>query len=310
MHKYSIDKSLFPYSHFTPPIINVGTARFMGGLMRPPRWLKSSREGLITERVIEYGSVKDLRIYIFEPKKLENECPCLVYFHGGGFFFAGADYHYRLAEKYTLGLNCKTVFVDYSLSPKYKYPTQVEECYAAYLWVCDNAKSLGIDSARIAVGGDSAGGGIAAAVALMLRDRGAAVAPLFQLLVYPVTDRRMSGESYLRFTDTPMWNSRLSKIMWKAYIPEKFDGDLTYASPLEAVDHGRLPPAYIETAEFDCLNSEGIAYAEALRGSGIEVELNETEKTMHGFDIVLNSPLTVEAVKKRIAYMNKKFYGQ
>ena len=131
--------------------------------------------------------------------------------------------------------------------------------------------------------------------------------PLFQLLVYPVTDRRMNYDSCRKFTDTPMWNAKLSVKMWQGYVQNENASDIAYASPMEADRFDGLPSAYVETAEFDCLHDEGIAYADALRAAGVDVMLNETCGTMHGFDIVEKAPTTRAAVKARIEFMKKHF---
>lgn len=133
--------------------------------------------------------------------------------------------------------------------------------------------------------------------------------PLFQLLVYPVTDRRMKTESCKKYTDTPMWNSGLSVKMWKGYIGDNKAVNIAYASPMEAESFENLPNAYVETAEFDCLHDEGVAYAEELSKAGVETELIETKGTMHGFDIVQNAPTTKSAVLCRIKYMKSQFSG-
>jgi acetyl esterase/lipase len=237
---------------------------------------------------------------------METSAPCLVYYHGGGFFFGGAGYHYKLAKRYALEADCKVVFAQYRLAPKHPHPTPAEDCYAVLRWTYENAEGLGVDRGRIAVGGDSAGGALAAAVCHMARDRHTDM-PCFQLLVYPVTDRRMQTESCRVFTDTPMWHSRLSAKMWQGYVQEEDPPNLAYASPMEAARFDGLPPAYVETAEFDSLRDEGEAYAEALRGAGVSVVLNATKGTMHGFDIVENAPTAQAAAEARIAYMRERF---
>ncbi len=198
------------------------------------------------------------------------------------------------------------IFVQYRLEPKNPHPTPAEDCYAALRWTFENADKLHVDKSRIAVGGDSAGGALAAAVCQMARDRGGNM-PHFQLLVYPVTDRRMQAESCKKYTDTPMWNAKLSVKMWKGYVQDENVLDIAYASPMEAKPFDDLPSAYVETAEFDCLRDEGIAYAEALRKAGVSVDLNEPKGTMHGFDIVEKAPTTGAAVKVRIEFMRKLF---
>ncbi|MGM9681872.1 MAG: competence protein CoiA family protein [Eubacteriales bacterium] len=216
---------------------------------------------------------------------MKEPAPCLVYYHGGGFIFGGAGYHYKLAKQYAMDLPCKVVFVQYRFAPKNPHPTPSEDCYAALRWTFENAEQLNVDKTKIAVGGDSAGGALAAAVCQMARDRGTDK-PLFQLLFYPVTDCRMQTESCKEYTYTPMWNAKLSVTMWRGYIQDENAPDIAYASPMEAKSFDDLPGAYVETAEFDRLHDEGMAYAQALRGAGVAVELYETKGTMHGFDIV------------------------
>ena len=309
MRKYPIGKEFFPYSYFTPPIRNAAMAGRMGSLMRPPRWIRHDRAVTVHAEVIRGYRDAEIEVLIFEPRGIGDAAPCLVYYHGGGFFFEGAGYHYKLAKAYALQTPCKVVFVQYRLAPKHPFPIPVEDCYAALRWTFANAEKLHIDKAKIAVGGDSAGGTLAAAVCQMARDRGADL-PCFQLLVYPATDRRMQTESNRTYTDTPMWNSTLSRKMWPGYLPDVNTPDIAYASPMEATSFADLPRAYVETAEFDCLHDEGIAYAEALRAAGVAVTLHETQGTMHGFDIVERAPTTKAAVAARVQYMQSVFYGE
>lgn len=303
--KYPINKEFSPYSRFAPPIRNAKIAGWMGSMMKPPRWIWRDREVSVKrETAVSYDGA-DIELLIFEPHGAEASA-CLIYYHGGGFFFGGAGYHYKLAKQYALTTPCKVVFVQYRLAPKNPHPTPAEDCYAALRWAFEQADSIGVDTSLIAVGGDSAGGALAAAVCLMVRDRGTDT-PRFQLLVYPVTDRRMQTASCRKYTDTPMWNSELSVKMWDGYLQGREGPDIAYASPMEATVFEGLPSAYVETAEFDCLHDEGVAYADALRRAGVAVELNQTRGTMHGFDIVEKAPTAKMAVAERIEYMKSIF---
>ena len=304
--KYPISKEFFPYSHFAPPIRNAKIAGWMGSLMKPPRWIRRDREVSVRKEYVTSYDGAGIEVLIFEPHGIGKSAPCLVYYHGGGFFFGGAGYHYKLAKQYAVHTPCKVVFVQYRLAPKHPHPTPAEDCFAALQWTFEHAEQLAVDKDRIAAGGDSAGGALAAAVCQMARDRGTAM-PLFQLLVYPVTDRRMETGFCRKFTDTPMWNAKLSVKMWHGYIQDGNAPDIAYASPMEAESFGGLPDAYVETAEFDCLHDEGIAYAEALRGAGVDVETNETRGTMHGYDIVEHAPTAKASVSERIRFMQRKF---
>ena len=307
--KYPINKEFSPYSRFAPPIRNAKMAGWMGSMMKPPRWVRknSDHEVSIKKETIKSYDGAEIEILIFDPYGIEEPAPCLVYYHGGGFFFGGAGYHYKLAKQYALETPCKVVFVQYRLAPKNPHPTPAEDCYAALKWTFENADKLNADKTKIAVGGDSAGGALAAAVCQMARDRGTDM-PLFQLLVYPVTDRRMNYDSCRKFTDTPMWNAKLSVKMWQGYVQDENAPDIAYASPMEAETFGNLPSAYVETTEFDCLHDEGVSYAEVLRKAGVSVELNETKGTMHGFDIVEKAKTTKMALSERNLYIKHQFY--
>ncbi|MBQ9730599.1 MAG: alpha/beta hydrolase [Bacilli bacterium] len=305
MKKYSINKDFFPFSFFTPPFKKAKTAGWIGSFMKPPKWIFKDKDIFVKkEKITSYDS-NQIDILVFSPKNDTSKLPCLVYFHGGGFFLGAAGYHYKNAKEYTINVNCKVIFIQYRITPKNPYPTPLEDCYSALKWTIDNSDYLNIDKNKIAVGGDSAGGCLAASVCLLARDR-LIQPPLFQLLIYPVIDIDMNSNSNKVYTNTPMWNSKLSKIMWNAYVQDK-SLESSYASPIKAKNLSNLPKAYIETAEFDCLHDEALIYANLLSNNKIEVIINETKETMHGFDIVQNSSITKCAIQKRIDYMKKQF---
>ena len=306
MGKYNISREFGIYRYMKTPVMPAKAAGLIGSLMRPPGWIRRDREISAAAYRVEGYRGGSIEVLVFSPRGLEARSPCLVYYHGGGFFFGAAGSHYRLAKQYALGTGCRVVFVQYRLAPRYRFPIPAEDCWEAYLWTLEHTDALSIDQDRIAVGGDSAGGCLCAAVAQMCRDRGAPP-PVFQLLIYPATDRRMTSASNRIYTDTPMWNSRLSAGMWRGYLPDAPAGNIAYASPMEAARFDGLPPAYVELAEYDCLHDEGLAYARKLMDAGVEVELNETRGTMHGYDIVEKADTTREAVKRRIAYMKRAF---
>lgn len=241
---------------------------------------------------------------LWEP--VDANAPCLAYFHGGAFIMRAAPSHYSLAEAYAAQVGCKVLMVDYRLAPKHPFPTPAADALTTYLWVLENAKMLGVDLQRIAVGGDSAGGNLAASVSLMARDR-ALPRPLLQLLIYPVTDRRMNTESMRRYTDTPMWNADLTRKIWPWYLPDPTVSNLAYASPMEAHSFADLPRTYLETAQFDCLHDEGVQYADALKKAGVDVTLHETEGTIHGFDVATSSAIVADSVYRRVAFLKRGF---
>ncbi len=305
MSKYPIKKEFFPFTLLKPPIKNPESAGKMGEMMKPPKWLWKDKEISVRREKIAGFKGEPIEVFVMEPRDIKTD-NCLVYYHGGGFFFEGAGYHYRNAKAYVLNVPCKVIFVQYRLAPKHPFPIPVEDSFEALKWTYNIAKVLGIDREKIAVGGDSAGGCLAAAVTQMVRDRGLDIKIKFQLLLYPFVDQSMDSDSNRRFTDTPMWNSTLSKQMAGGYVQDSNVENFVYAAPIVGNCEG-LPNAYIETAEFDCLHDDGINYAKKLCVAGIAVELNETKGTMHGFDIVQKAPTTKAAVAARIDYMRKMF---
>ena len=228
-----------------------------------------------------------------------------MYFHGGGFVLEAAGYHYRNAMRYAREVGCKVVFPLYRLAPQHPFPAFFEDCYAAFEWAYDHAEELGIDVRRMGVGGDSAGSTLAVGVCLMARQRNHPVRFRFQMLPYPFLDARNESESAKRFTDTPMWNSTLSERIGPMTRVDRSNPNYVWYSPVEAESFVDLPPAYIETAEFDCLHDDGILYADLLQKAGIEVTLNETKGTIHGLDIATKAPTTLAAMEQRIAFMKR-----
>ena len=306
--KYPISKEFFPFNHltfsFTPERLD-----FIQKHMGPPASLWRNSELHVETHVVPAYQDGEIEVIVLTPRGIAQPAPCFVDIHGGGFVLDAAPSHYRMAAEYAKGANCIVAFVRYRLAPAYPFPFPHEDCYIALNWVHDHAEDLGIDRARIGIGGDSAGGTLTVTSCMMARDRNAAVRPLFQLLIYPWLDDRNVSESYHKYTDTPMWNSSLSKQVGPLINPDPSATPLAYRSPVEAESLAALPPAYIEVAEFDCLHDDGVYYAELLRKEGISVEFHETHGTMHGFDTKTSAPTSRKMVAARIAFMNKMFAG-
>ena len=256
----------------------------------------------VTKYKITWADGVQLKTFVIEPKNSEKELPCLIFFHGGGFMLKASGAHYQLAKEYAVKMPCKVVYVDYRLAPKYPFPVPVEDCFATYKWVLENTKNLGIKADEIMIAGDSAGGNLATAVTLMARDRGLAM-PLALMLIYPVTDRRMMTDSMKKYTDTPVWDANLSKMMWNAYLGEQQPEHMEYASPVEASSFERFPSTYIEVAEFDSLHDEGILLYDRLKETGIPVELHEIKGACHGFETAIESKITKECMRRRIDWL-------
>ncbi|MDE6659887.1 MAG: alpha/beta hydrolase, partial [Eubacterium sp.] len=305
MSKYPISKDFrfvklltFPVMPWAAPIAEVCLGVFMH-VKHSDKSVKVSKLKINVENA-------DINALFYEPIKCNDNAPLLVYFHGGAYMYKAAPYHFRLVKEYSVKVNCKVLMVDYRLAPKYKYPVSVKDCYKSLEYAVHHAEKLGIDKSKIAVGGDSAGGGIAASVALMARDWGL-VKLCGQMLIYPVLDKRINSSSMQKYMDTPVWNSKLTKKMMPYYLPSTDVDLIEYASAVEVENLRNLPNTYIETAEFDCLHDDGINYAKRLNDSSVEVELYETKGTMHGFDMTSKSSITIKSVEKRINFLRRVF---
>ena len=209
--------------------------------------------------------------------------PILVYFHGGGWVVGALESWDSFCRSLCKASGCVVMSVDYRLAPEHKFPAGPEDCYAATKWAAENAASIGGDPARVAVGGDSAGGNLAAVVALMARDRsGPKLA--FQLLIYPATDARLDTPSQQQFLEDGYILSKKDMVwFWGHYLNSDKDEENPYASPAEAGSLRGLPPALVVTAGFDPLRDEGETYAARLQEAGVKAECIRYEGVTHGF---------------------------
>ena len=224
-----------------------------------------------------------LRLYRPIGSKPGDTLGVLVYFHGGGWTIGDLDTHDVLCRELANGAGCAVVAVDYRLAPEHRFPCAVDDCVAATAWVSANAASLGVDAARLAVGGDSAGGNLAAVVSRLARDNGGSPAIAFQLLIYPATDQRLgqashqtNGEGYLLTRDSIAY-------YMGHYIADAADRLDARASPLLCKDLSGLPPALVLTAGYDPLRDEGLDYANALSAAGNRCTYVCFDRQIHGF---------------------------
>lgn len=304
--KYNISKEFFPFSHFKPPISKKFLS-FVVPHMKVPKYIFKDKELDVSKHLIESFDKENIEIILMSLKNVKENTPCLIYIHGGGFVLPAAGYHYKNAMIYSKEVGCKVVFVNYRLAPKNPHPIFFEDCYRALCWTYDNALKLGINKSKIGIGGDSAGSALSVGVCMMVKDRKHPIKLAFQMLPYPYLDARNNSESCKKYTDTPMWNSKLSSKIEPMTKVDKNNPNYKYYSPVESSSFEGLPMAYIETAEFDCLHDDGILYSKKLKESGIKVVLNETKGTMHGFDIKQKSKITKAALLSRIEFMKKAF---
>ena len=208
--------------------------------------------------------------------------PLLVYFHGGGWVIGDLDTHDVACRTLAAGAGIAVLAVDYRLAPEHRFPAAVDDCIAAVRFARAEAAALGADAARIAVGGDSAGGNLAAVVCLALRDAGEPL-PAFQLLIYPATDMRAVAPSHTANGQGYMLTADSIAYYREHYMPDAAEWADWRASPLLAADHAHLPPALVLTAGFDPLRDEGRQYADALSGAGVACQYICFERQIHGF---------------------------
>ncbi|MFF3067753.1 alpha/beta hydrolase [Kitasatospora sp. NPDC057904] len=227
------------------------------------------------------GPGGDLALRLHRPAAV-GEPPVLLYLFGGGWTLGSLDTGDAICRRLTNAVGCATVSVGYRLAPEHPFPAALHDCRAAVHWLAAHAKSLGLDPARLAVGGDSAGGNLTAALTLLLRDEGGP-AVRHQLLVYPNTDHGADTPSLREHDDPLLFNRRSAAWYWGHYLADPADGADPYASPLRAPSLAGLPPATVITAEYDPLRDEGEQYAEALRAAGVPVGARRYEGVPHGF---------------------------
>jgi len=239
--------------------------------------------GAVNNLVAE-GPTGPIPIRVYRPIGVaaDAQVPALVYFHGGGWVIGDLDTHDVLCRQITAAAGLEVIAVDYRLAPEHKFPAAADDAWAATRWVVANAGRLGVDATRIAVGGDSAGGNLAAVVALMARDAGAP-SIAFQALLYPVTEVGTETGSYRSFADGYLLTRESMSWFFDHYLKSADDAKDWRVSPLRAPSLKGLPPALIVTAGFDPLRDEGEAYARALREAGVRVDYICYGGMIHGF---------------------------
>jgi acetyl esterase len=223
-----------------------------------------------------------VRLYRARAAKDGEAQPALIYFHGGGWVIGHLDSHDGVCRGLANGADCTVLSVDYRLAPEHKFPAAIDDAIAATEWIAGNAKSLGIDADRLAVGGDSAGGNLAAVVALNARDRGTPKLR-FQLLIYPACDMSMTLPSISEIAEQLPLTRSTMKWFVDLYLRDAADVGDWRASPLKSKSLANLPPTYVLTAGCDPLRDEGEAYVAALKAAGVRVEAKRFDGQIHGF---------------------------
>ncbi len=256
------------------------------------------------------GNAK-IRLRIYQPVNPASATPVLIWMHGGGYIIGKPEMEDTVCIPFVRELGISIVSVDYRLAPKHPFPAGLEDCYSALMWAKQNSESFGFDASRIAIGGTSAGGGLAAALVQMAYDR-KEVSPVFQLLTYPMLDDRTALHRDIDDSNSPTWSQKSNRFGWESYLGKHYGADEipAYSVPARREDLSGLPPAWIGVGTLDVFYEEDMMYAQRLKEAGIECDLNIVEGAFHGFD-VFDQQLSIvkEFRKSQIDTLKKHLIG-
>lgn len=278
--------AMLPPDLFDFSDLDAGIANVMGLLGATPVELPDSVS--LDDELVASADGHELIVRLYRPSGVAASSPALYWIHGGGMILGNVsmdDAHCcEIAER----LQIVVASVDYRLAPEFAHPTPLDDCHAGVTWLFAEADRLGIDPERIAIGGASAGGGLAAGLALRLRDEGA-LRPCFQLLRYPMLDDTNTSPSSEAVTDGRVWNRDANLAAWGAYLGDRVGTDDVdvHAAPARATDLAGLPPAIVTVGDLDLFLDEDLAYATALLQAGVPTELHVYPTAFHGSDVMV-----------------------
>ncbi|RCG26230.1 alpha/beta hydrolase [Sphaerisporangium album] len=254
----------------------------------------------------------DVRVRVYRPAGRGGPLPVLYWMHGGGMVLGMVEMDDAVLSRYVRDVGCVVVSVEYRLAPEHPHPAPVEDCYAGLMWTVKNAGELGVDPDRVAVGGSSAGGGLAAGTVLLARDRGGPSVS-FQFLLSPMLDDRNETPSSREFDEAVMWSRGENIFGWTALLGEAVGTAAVpaYAAPARAADLSGLPPCYIDVGELEVFRDECADYAQRLARAGVSTEFHLFPGAFHGFDALLpDAGVSVRAVAGRVAALRRALTGR
>lgn len=259
--------------------------------------VKVDLSGIRVERRTIQADGQPLEIRVVRPEGAKGELPVFMFFHGGGWVLGDYPTHERLIRDLVVGSGAAAVYVDYTPSPEAKFPTAINQAYAATRWVAEHGKEIGVDGSRLAVAGNSVGGNMAAVVAIKAKEAGTPKLR-FQALLWPVTDANFNNASYNQFAEGHFLSRNMMQWFWNNYTTDPRQRDDIHASPLRASleQLKGLPPALVQTAEMDVLRDEGEAYARKLDAAGVPVTAVRYNGLIHDYGL-LNVLSTVPSVR-------------
>lgn len=256
------------------------------------------------------GNVK-IRLRIYQPINPANAMPVLIWMHGGGYIIGKPEIEDPICIQFVRELGISIISVDYRLAPKHPFPAGLEDCYSALMWAKENSAQFGFDVNRIGIGGTSAGGGLAAALAQLAHDRNE-VSPIFQLLTYPMLDDRTILRTEIDDSNSPTWSQKSNRFGWESYLGKSIGTDdlPQYAVPARRSDLTGVPPAWIGVGTLDVFFDEVTTYAQRLKEAGIPCELDVIQGAFHGFDVFdPNLSIVQEFRRSQISALRKYLVG-
>ncbi|MCL9685041.1 alpha/beta hydrolase [Legionella maioricensis] len=265
----------------------------------------------VEDHKLPVGPQGQVSVRIIRPKGAKETLPVVMFYHGAGWVFGNYKTHGRLVREIAVGAHAAVVFVNFTLAPEAKYPTQLEEAYAATKYIAEHGKQFNLDTSRFAVAGDSVGGNMTIAMTLLAKERGGPKIN-YQVLIYPVTDANFENGSYKEFAEGPWLTKKAMEWFWNNYLPDKEKRKEITACPLKAsVEQLKgLPPALVINGECDVLRDEGEAYAHNLNAAGVKVTGVRFHSTIHDFlmlNDIADTPACRTAVETVIEHLKAVF---
>lgn len=298
--KYAIDKQFGIWRYARQPVMGKWFFKLGEKMVNTQKYFSAIKNIQVTNIEHTTPGGYTLKSYMITPQVVTSDA-VILYLHGGGFCFKGSDAHVANAVKYAQGVGCKLLYVEYRLAHNHPYPTPENDCVLMYRYLIDNAETLDISAQKIIVAGDSAGGNLTLGV-FYATCRQDLPKPAGLMLIYPVVDNLMQTQSMQVYVDTPMWNAKLNKAMWQTYLPNKEAVNLFEKNHVAVNLYAKFPKTYIESAQFDCLCDEALELADKLQQAGVDVTLNQTQGTMHGYDQV-DCQISRDNIQKRIDWL-------
>lgn len=305
--KKFIDPELLAAFGGDPPILNVDE----NNLQEMRGFALEMMSSLVIETLdnvsITHFRASEVPVIIYRPENNIKIMPALLHIHSGGFILGNAASNEAYCRKMASDLSCIVISVDYRLAPEFPFPAALDDCYKALCWVWNHYKELSIDRKRIAITGESGGGGLAAQLAFVVRDR-KEVEILFQFLVYPMLDNRTSNSLDAgEFTGEFFWTNSSNRFAWKSYLNDQYESPPYPAVPTQILNLSGLAPAYICVGTLDLFVQENIQYASCLARAGVSVEMHLYPGATHGFEFAIGTELSNKFFEERKRVFEKFF---